>query len=85
MRLPGSVLIAASGESISSHPHTQELHEMKSITIRALAEVRKGRSFNLDLATAWAGLGKSFDHWRRSGAERHQGKQTMLARTDTRL
>jgi hypothetical protein len=34
---------------------------MKSITIRALAKVRKGRSFNLDLATAWDGLGISFD------------------------
>jgi hypothetical protein len=58
---------------------------MKSITIRALAKVRKGRSFNLDLATAWDGLGISFDHWRRSTADRHQAKQMMLARTDTRL
>jgi len=61
MRRRGSVLDRGILRVDQQPAHTQEPHEIKSITIRALAKVRKGRSFNLDLATAWDGLGISFD------------------------
>ena len=64
----------------SLDPRGGEEHELKRIVLRMLSLAKQGMKPSLDLASAYSGLGKSFNHWRDMTAERRWRQAQELMR-----